>query len=1193
MSKRKKRIALFVAITALSVVCADTRIAGTAYANGTENQVVQYSEPGYVFEGNMLANPSFEEGLEPWNGNAYGLAKNNPCDGGGETHYYLDQGGWIGQKLKVPYTGYYKVSTWLAVGSEGAYFGANNDTTGERRGVKIDSGSLYTKYEQEVWMNQGEQIDVFVLANSSNWVNGDLFSLEYNTNRFPNLVVDSAFEDEEIWEKTGKATVGDGQAVLTGAEDSVCQKIYIPRDGFYYAEIVVEGAENAEVSFAGKTETVSGNKTVKLTPDAFEGHEAREIKISGKAVVKSAEVKFDLSKVENEKPSASDVGINGELTAEQSLEGVYKFSDPDGNEEGASQYQWLIADSADGEYKAIEGASGKRLALKKEWEDKYIKFAVIPVDTWEAAGQQIVSEAVGPVDVNLIKDPGFEKDGAGWKGMALSNKDAYAGLVRGIVNENGKATQEIVVEKDAYYDLSAFVRYKGEKQDGKMILEDEGGEVLAEVPVSASEEYTQIGEKTLALEHDQKVLLRFEGASDAAFDVDNVRLAKDREKDVPPFNSIVGFTTLPKAFETVIDRGKREVKLSYLYGEDISETKIESLQISEGAEASVGEGDVINLEKPVEITVTGKNGESAKWTVTADHKEKKVAVESSNQYLEDTFNWAAHKMSQFVMTGKRGLVNKDENRPNGTGEADYEPSYWAGYYDRTAYYSRDFVHQATGAQIAGLEEENYNMFETFGENCTESRNWYTLWCFNFDGTPHTIDYTDDTWFVREVPAQFELVEKAYKQYLWSGDERYISDEMFEFYTNVMTKFVEEHDTNGNGVAEGTGGGIFEGTASYNERGDEPLLEAGDSIGSQYQATLAYAGILKARGDETEAAEWTQKAADLKKYFNEDWSVVDGDSSSYARGLSTDRTTKYTGFGKENSWFMPMKMITEPGDRNDAYLDFVIENLGEGIGSPGAPTNLEAYTYIPDMLFPYNRSDEAWKWMQYITSVKDEPHERPSQGTNGDYPEISFTFVSQVIEGMMGVEPNAGEDFVATSPRLPSDVPDVTAKYVDIGEYELDLMHNGNTESRLTNHNAEKDINWEARFYGDYDYISFDGEVVPTEKKEINGETVSFAVVTVPADSSVDAKAVSEIDPEDPEDPGDSEQPKGDGENTNGADKNDQNGSNKDNSSNEAHTPQTGDTTSFASVLITAIAAVGIGGFGFRLGRRKKEINKNS
>lgn len=572
------------------------------------------------------------------------------------------------------------------------------------------------------------------------------------------------------------------------------------------------------------------------------------------------------------------------------------------------------------------------------------------------------------------------------------------------------------------------------------------------------------------------------------------------------------FETSPKALETVIDRENKEVRLQYMFGEDLSAVSVDRIVVSAEASASVKEGDVLNLTSPQKITVIANDGSDNVWTVRVETKDKRVRMYSSNQYLEDTFNWAANKLDQFVMTGKHGAVNKDENRPDGTGEADYMPSYWAGYYDRTAFYSRDFVHQAVGGQIAGLKEENYTMFETFAKECTEARKYYTVWAPNFDGTPHTIDYKNDNNFVREVPAQFELVEKAYKQYLWSGDERYIQNEaLFDFYTNVMTKYVELHDTNGNGIAEGTGGGIFQGTASYNERGGEPLLEAGDAVGSQYQATLAYAGILKARGDEAGAQNWYKKAAELKRYFNEEWSVIDGDENTYARGGSTDGSTKYSGFGKENSWFIPMKLITEPGERNDAYIDFILGNLGDGIGtSPTAPTNLEAYTYIPDMLFLYNRNEDAWKWMKYITSIKDQPHERPSQGTNGDYPEISFTFVSHTIEGMMGVEPDAGEDFVATSPRLPQEIPDATVKYMSIGDYELSLTHTGNTESEMTNH-SEKDITWEARFYGEHNFIQCGSKIMPAQQKEINGETVSYITATVNAGASVDAKVAAQED----------------------------------------------------------------------------------
>lgn len=407
--------------------------------------------------------------------------------------------------------------------------------------------------------------------------------------------------------------------------------------------------------------------------------------------------------------------------------------------------------------------------------------------------------------------------------------------------------------------------------------------------------------------------------------------------------------------------------------------------------------------------------------------ENKIVMRSSNKYIQDMFDWAVEKISQFIMTGKTGPVNRDEFHPegDGSGEHIYVPSYWAGYRDRTAFYSRDFVHQALGAQIAGYTEENYNMFRIFAGGATEEREWYTPWAFNFDGTPHTIDYKNDQYFVREVPAQFELVEKAYKMYLWSGDKRYLSDPiLYRFYTKVLNEFVELHDTNQNGIAEGTGGGTH--------------------------------------GE------------------------------------------KYSDFASENTWFMPLKMITEPGTRNDEYIDFILENLGEGIGTrPLAPVNLESYTYIPDMLFLYNRNEEAWKWMKYIISRKDLPHERAEQGTNGDYPEIAFTFLSQVVEGMMGIEPEADHGIVATLPRLPRDVGNLLIKNMNAGELFFSVKHERNRKTVLTN-DGNRSILWEVRFYGNYKFIKVGDELMKTMQKNMNGETISFVRIEIAPGESGEA-----------------------------------------------------------------------------------------
>lgn len=993
----------------------------------------------------------------------------------------------------MPYTGYYKAGLWVATGGENSKFGVKNITSDTTETVTLASKSSYSEYTLEIWANKGDTIEIYVTG-GNNWTNGDDISLEYNLSRFENMVVDPEDATGDGWKQ------GSGE---------VSQKIYIPQDGAYYAEVTLENAENAVVSFAGvESDAVNGNDTIKVEASGLKAGDSVELKISGTADVKKAVVKFDLSKISNTAPTAAAVTVSGECTADLQIEGTYTFNDQDGHTEGNSTYQWLIADEAEGNYTAIEGATNKLLTVKTEWVDKYLKFSVTPVDQYEKAGEEALSAPAGPIDVNLISNPGFEKDLADWTGMSIKNNNAYDGLVRGIVNANGTGTQSIQIPVSAYYDLSVQVRHSG-TGEGLISVQDEAGNILGSVKVvSTNGQWSEVKIDNIPLEADQSVKLVLEGASDSNYDVDAFSLKRDRTQEVPAFSNIKKIVTEPEAYSATIDNSEKKITLEYTYGTDLSKITLVELGVSEGAVTSIHTGDVFNIKNELNFTLTDSKQTSNEWTIVAKEREKRVALESSNDSLENAFNWAANKIDQFVVTGtKNGIINKSESG-SGTIGNDYIPSYWAGYFDRTAFYSRDFVHQATGAQIAGLADENYSMFSAFAKECNEARKWYTVWALNFDGSVYSLDYRSENSFVREIPAQFELVEKAYKQYLWSGDERYIKDEtLWAFYTNVMTNYVETHDANGNGVAQEVGTGIFNGSATYNERGGRTVIEAGDSIGSQYQATLAYAGMLKARGEIEAAETWYQKAANLKKYFNETWSVTDNMDSEYvcAWGPNGER---YSDFSKETSWFIPLKMISEAGERNDTYIDFILENLGDGIGTTNtAPGNIEAYTYIPDMLFLYNRSDDAWKWMEYIASVKDNAHEKVSQGTNGDYPEISFTYISHTIEGMMGVEPDAGERFVATSPRLPQEVPDVKAKYMQIGYYELDLVHAGNTESTLTNH-ADKEITWEVRFYGDHDYIQVDNKILTTENKEINGEVVSYVTTTVAAGKAVNAKVVS-------------------------------------------------------------------------------------
>ncbi|MFF2045028.1 hypothetical protein ACFVVX_31895 [Kitasatospora sp. NPDC058170] len=481
-------------------------------------------------------------------------------------------------------------------------------------------------------------------------------------------------------------------------------------------------------------------------------------------------------------------------------------------------------------------------------------------------------------------------------------------------------------------------------------------------------------------------------------------------------------------------------------------------------------------------------------------------VSSSDPRIVEMFDWSKRKANSWVqLPGVSGPLNVDERNTSGTGTGTYGASYWAGYANRSGYYSRDFAHQLAGAGVLGLSAANKSMLRSYAASATAEHAYYPVWAVNFDTTTYlSIDYRSPASFVREVPATFELVQKAAEAYRWSGDRSYVEDQaLWDFYRHATNEFVDLHDgLKGNGavkVAEGTGKGIFQGTASYNEQSGEPLAEAGDAIGSQYQAYLAMASLARAKGDCTLADTYDKKARDLKAYFNSTWSGT-GSGADMVRGYTTDGRA-LTGWGMENSWFMPLKQIIEPGARLDAYLDFIDQQAS----GDGQPSNIEALTYLPDTFFRNNRNDTAWKWMQHVYDQKDVQHVNAAQGTNGDYPEVSFTLLGQTVEGLMGVAPDAPGRTLTTQSRLPSGMDWLKIDDLRIGGEAFSLRHDGATRSTLTNVSGGSAYTWEARFPGVHATVEVDGVPRRARTKVVDGVTYTYVTQTVAPGRTVTAQ----------------------------------------------------------------------------------------
>jgi hypothetical protein len=470
-----------------------------------------------------------------------------------------------------------------------------------------------------------------------------------------------------------------------------------------------------------------------------------------------------------------------------------------------------------------------------------------------------------------------------------------------------------------------------------------------------------------------------------------------------------------------------------------------------------------------------------------------LIIHSSSTELNEAFQWAQEKALSYVQTNKSGPINAWENGP-GSDTVNYIPSYWAGYPKRSAFYSRDFCHQLEGAHLLGLEEENFQMMKAFGTSADASKKWFPLWALNFDGSTYTVDYKSDSNFVREIPATFELVEKAYELFKWTGDLRYLeNDQLWIFYSKAVTDFIQLHDQKiPNGIAEGTGKGIFDGAASYNEQRDKPLIEAGDALASQYKALSAFSKMAEIKRLPELASQFSIKADQLKDYFNNDWGIINTDL--YNRGYLEDGTP-VDGWGKENSWFMPMKGLTKKGSQRTLdYLNFIDERLES---KEDIPENIEAISYIPETFFFHNQNEVGWKWMKHIINKLDQDHSYSSAtGRNGDYPEVSYVLIRNVIVDLLGVIPNASKNEISTLSHLPQELEFLEVENIKIGNSILSVHHQGTHSSKIKYLSGNQTLNWKAEFTGNVKSLFVNGDEKKATYTIEDGFEKSFIVLNL-------------------------------------------------------------------------------------------------
>ena len=100
----------------------------------------------------------------------------------------------------------------------------------------------------------------------------------------------------------------------------------------------------------------------------------------------------------NGAPYATNVAITGDAADGQTLTGNYSYNDDHGDAQGTSTFRWLRADTVDGTYTEIVGATASTYTLTASDVDKYIKFEITPIAQNDPTnGNPVLSAATGQI----------------------------------------------------------------------------------------------------------------------------------------------------------------------------------------------------------------------------------------------------------------------------------------------------------------------------------------------------------------------------------------------------------------------------------------------------------------------------------------------------------------------------------------------------------------------------------------------------------------------------------------------------------------------------------------------------------------------------------------------------------------------------------------------------------------------------
>ncbi|MBK6459065.1 MAG: hypothetical protein IPF87_23790 [Gemmatimonadetes bacterium] len=465
-----------------------------------------------------------------------------------------------------------------------------------------------------------------------------------------------------------------------------------------------------------------------------------------------------------------------------------------------------------------------------------------------------------------------------------------------------------------------------------------------------------------------------------------------------------------------------------------------------------------------------------------------LALASDDVQLMKAFTWATRQATTYAFEGDA-----------------VGPWFEAALPGRQAFCMRDVAHQAMGAHALGMQRHVRNMLRHFAAGISDARDWASLWEIDRHGQPAHADYRNDRDFWYNLPANFDVLDAAYRMFLWSDDPAYVTDPVFlNFYDRSVTDYVTRWSLGVDSVM--TRARIMNrsltrdpfaqfadtrGIPGYHEEGDHFVVGL-DLLAAQYAGFAAYARIQEARGDFAATRLWLGRAEAVKTLVSTTW--WDSSSQTFYDFLSTDHRLVHRAAGQWNSapLYWP---VAADGAQARGALQGLVRQLQASRSAP-----IEEQSHHPEVLYRHGESDLAYDQIMDLTRA---------DRARREYPEVSFSVVGAVVTGLMGVSvdpvPPGGDSallpyfanrHVMTLSQLTPKSGWVELRHLPVRANDVTIRHDGRSASEFTNHRGPALV-WQAAFPGRVSDLLVDGTRVKAVQLTVPGwRVVSLTRVVV-------------------------------------------------------------------------------------------------